>query len=864
MGSKGQSQDSSWVVLKFGGTSVSNLERWRNIHGIVQQRLDVGLRPMIVCSAASQVSNQLETVLTQAVSGEHTKTFDQIKTFHQGLAKELGVDFDATLSEALKALDRLIEGIALVRGVSPRVHAEVMSFGELLLTRIGCAYLHQAGLNVGWRDARQWLQSIDDPVLNEQAGYLLARCNADYDASLVKTLNNEKENVLITQGFIAKNARGETVLLGRGGSDVSAAYLAAKMGAKTCEIWTDVPGIYTANPQQIPEARHLRYLDYDEAQEIASMGGNILHPSCVGPVKRAKIPLHVKFTQAPDREGTVVSHESDQNSVQIKSILTKHGILLFSIETTRMWHQVGFLSDVFQCFKNHGLSIDLLSTSESTVTVSLDRSASLKQVGVIDALLADLNQFARVKTIGPCASISLVGRNIRAILHKLGGVFELFESQQIHLLSQAANDLNLTFVVDEEQAARIAKQLHNVLIDQNPMSQYLSKSWQEEFEQHVQRATPWWEKDREKLLALAEGQSPLYVYDQDTLLQQAKKILSCDAIDNVFFAMKSNGNTGILKQFYQAGLNFECVSPQEVDAVLKLFPDIDHHRILFTPNFAAREEYEKALELGIYLTVDSLYPFQHWPEIFSGKEILVRIDPGHGAGHHKFVITGGEASKFGIPIAQLDEVREISEKNNIKIMGLHVHSGSGILQADNWLGSAELLTSLLEKFPDVSILNLGGGLGVPERPGELPLDVKALNESLKTIKGEYPKLAFWLEPGRYLVAESGVILAKVTQIKEKGDNYFVGIETGMNSLIRPALYGSYHEIVNLSRLNKPKKMLANIVGPICESGDTLGYSRLLPETKEGDIILIANTGAYGHVMSSHYNKRPPAKECFPS
>ena len=155
---------------------------------------------------------------------------------------------------------------------------------------------------------------------------------------------------------------------------------------------------------------------------------------------------------------------------------------------------------------------------------------------------------------------------------------------------------------------------------------------------------------------------------------------------------------------------------------------------------------------------------------------------------------------------------------------------------------------------------MGGGLGIAEKPGQQPLDLKALDASLLAVKSRFAEIIFWLEPGRYFVADGGIILAKVTQCKEKGKVKFVGIETGMNSLIRPALYGAYHEIVNLSRFNDEKTEFAHIVGPICESGDTLGYDRLLPKTYENDIMLIANTGAYGYCMSSHYNLRPPAQE----
>ena len=160
------------------------------------------------------------------------------------------------------------------------------------------------------------------------------------------------------------------------------------------------------------------------------------------------------------------------------------------------------------------------------------------------------------------------------------------------------------------------------------------------------------------------------------------------------------------------------------------------------------------------------------------------------------------------------------------------------------------------------MINVGGGLGVAENNNQSPLNIGLVNQTLLQAKSAFPQLKIWLEPGRYLVAEAGVLLARVTQVKDKNSTIFIGLETGMNSLIRPALYGSYHEIVNLTRIYEPPAITAHIVGPICESGDILGYSRILPDTQEGDVFLIANTGAYGRVMSSHYNLRDPARECL--
>jgi diaminopimelate decarboxylase/aspartate kinase len=162
----------------------------------------------------------------------------------------------------------------------------------------------------------------------------------------------------------------------------------------------------------------------------------------------------------------------------------------------------------------------------------------------------------------------------------------------------------------------------------------------------------------------------------------------------------------------------------------------------------------------------------------------------------------------------------------------------------------------------VRVIDVGGGLGVPERSEQRGVDLAALDELLSTVRAEHPQLDLWLEPGRYLAANCGVLLARVTQLKAKGGLRFVGIATGMNSLIRPALYGAYHEIANLTRLDEPATELVSVVGPICESADVLGHDRLLPPCLEGDVLLIANAGAYGRTMSSEYNLRPPAEELF--
>ena len=307
-------------------------------------------------------------------------------------------------------------------------------------------------------------------------------------------------------------------------------------------------------------------------------------------------------------------------------------------------------------------------------------------------------------------------------------------------------------------------------------------------------------------------------------------------------------------------MDFECVSPGEVEWLEEVLPGLDQGRILFTPNFAPRDEYAWAIERGLQLTLDNLYPLQAWPDLFKGQRLFVRIDPGQGRGHHEHVKTAGVHAKFGIPRFEVAELRKLVAEVGAEVIGIHAHSGSGILDPNNWRTVAGELVQIAEQFPAVETIDLGGGLGVPEKPGDKAIDLSTVDATLAEIRQTYPRYKLWLEPGRYIVSQAGVLLTRVTQTKGKGEMRYVGVGTGMNSLIRPALYGAYHEIVNLTRADQAPSETVTVVGPICETGDRLGSDRLLPRTEEGDVILIANAGAYGYVMSSRYNMREVAQE----
>jgi diaminopimelate decarboxylase/aspartate kinase len=240
--------------------------------------------------------------------------------------------------------------------------------------------------------------------------------------------------------------------------------------------------------------------------------------------------------------------------------------------------------------------------------------------------------------------------------------------------------------------------------------------------------------------------------------------------------------------------------------------------------------------------------------------VFLRIDTGFGRGHHHHVRTAGTQAKFGVPLDQIDTLLSLAAKHGVNIVGLHAHSGSGIFDVANWSEVARCLLKLAERLPQLGAIDVGGGLGVPDGHDQPALDLHQLDAVLGAARQARPDVALWIEPGRYLVAAAGALIARVTQLKTKDEVRYVGIATGMNSLIRPALYGAWHEIVNLTRLDEPATEIAHVVGPICESADFLGHDRLLPPTREGDVLLIANVGAYGHSMSSRYNLRAPATE----
>jgi diaminopimelate decarboxylase/aspartate kinase len=862
----------AWVVLKFGGTSVSRRHRWDTIGRLAKKRMDesdaraASTRVLVVVSALSGVTNELTAIanIGAADARDIAARIDALVERHRAFCAELDLDPDAVLGERLAIL-RALGSDARAAARALDWQADVLAQGELLSSTLGAAYLRAQGLDFGWCDARDWLSAVSLPNASAWAQRLSVNCRYLGEEGFRERFAAQPARMLISQGFIARHDDGGTAILGRGGSDTSAAYFGALLKAKRVEIWTDVPGMFSANPREVPDARLLARLDYAEAQEIATTGAKVLHPRSIAPCRDAGVAMAILDTERPDLPGTRIDG-SAATVPGVKAISRRNGIVLVSMESMGMWQQVGFLADVFERFKRHGLSIDLIGSSETNVTVSLDPSENLVSSDVLAELSADLAEVCRVKVIAPCAAITLVGRGMRSLLHKLSDVWATFGRERVHLISQSSNDLNLTFVIDEVDADGLLNELHGELIRGGAMpvqdASVFGPSWTEIAHGRPEREAAWWRSRAGDLIAHAAAGTPRYVYHLPTVRERARMLRETAAIDRRFYALKANAHPDILRLLEVEGFGFECVSLAEVQHVFATLPALDPARVLFTPSFAPRDEYRIALDRGVNVTVDSVEALQRWPEVFRGRALWLRLDLGRGDGHHEKVRTGGAEAKFGLPLAKVDAFVAEARRLDAKIVALHAHLGSGIDNPAHWREVHADLASLAEQIGTVDTLDIGGGLPVPYTPESRPFDVAAWRSGLDEIKAAYPGFRLAVEPGRYLVAEAGALLVRVTQVIEKDGLRRIGVDGGMNALVRPAMYDAYHGIHNLSRLDDDAVAAFDVVGPICESSDVFGRARMLPAaTAEGDVVLIADAGAYGMAMANTYNLRAlPAEE----
>jgi diaminopimelate decarboxylase len=353
--------------------------------------------------------------------------------------------------------------------------------------------------------------------------------------------------------------------------------------------------------------------------------------------------------------------------------------------------------------------------------------------------------------------------------------------------------------------------------------------------------------------------SPLYLYDSAKMIEQYKSMMNAfsDTRVKINYACKALTNINVLKLFRSLGSGLDAVSIQEVELGLKA--GYKPEDIIYTPNCVSLEEIELAVEQGVRINIDNISILEQFGDKYGNKvPVCIRINPHIMAGGNTKISTGHIDSKFGISIYQLTHVQRVVEANKMVVEGLHMHTGSDILDIDVFMNGARIIFDTAKEFPDLQYLDLGSGFKVRYKEEDIYTDINALGKQLSERFNEFcteygKELTLIFEPGKFLVSEAGYFLAKVNVIKQTTATVFAGLDTGLNHLIRPMFYDSYHHIINVSKPNN-KPRIYTVVGYICET-DTFGWNRKISEISEGDILCFKNTGAYCFQMASNYNSR---------
>ena len=353
--------------------------------------------------------------------------------------------------------------------------------------------------------------------------------------------------------------------------------------------------------------------------------------------------------------------------------------------------------------------------------------------------------------------------------------------------------------------------------------------------------------------------APVYVYNGEKIVSQYERLINAFKPLNikVKYACKALNNSSILKLLQKHGCGLDTVSINEV--LLGLRAGFTPNDIIFTPNCVSIEEIQEAVKLGVHINIDNISILEQFGSIYGNTvPCCIRVNPHILAGGNAKISTGHIDSKFGISVHQMRHVARVVKSSNIHVNGLHMHTGSDILDAGVFLQGAEILFDAAKDFTELDFIDFGSGFKVAYKPNDITTDIEELGKSLSNRFTEFCKeygkdLELWFEPGKFLVSESGYFLVKANVIKQTTATVFVGVNSGLNHLIRPMLYDSYHHIVNLSN-PEGKERIYTVVGYICET-DTFAWDRKLNEVSEGDILCFLNAGAYGITMSSNYNAR---------
>jgi diaminopimelate decarboxylase/aspartate kinase len=443
-------------VLKFGGTSVAGRPQWETIASLAKVRRSEGFRVLLVCSAVAGVTDRLNTLACKPDSEE---LLEELLDTHRKLGRELEVDEQNWLPESRRQFQKCLQDLSHEPG--PQFRAALLAMGEWLSTKIGCCFLRQH-LDATWVDVRDALEIFHEKDLSPARQWLSASCRAAEAPGLAGRWS-ALSPVLITQGFVARTRAGETALLGRGGSDTSAALLAGRLCAERLEIWTDVPGLFSADPHLINEARLLTEVDYAEALEMAASGASVVHPRSIRAAAATKTPVVIRDLNRRRVLGTRIGRRvSDEAG--IKTVTCQEQMAVILLQNLDARFEVGFLAGVFDIFRHRGISIDLVATSETTTTVAINCQTNHLGDDELDDLVEDLASRCKVTLFKQCVCVNLVGRGARMALSRLQDVMKYFQEHPLLMVSQSANDLCLSLLVNSGEHESLLKSAHRALI----------------------------------------------------------------------------------------------------------------------------------------------------------------------------------------------------------------------------------------------------------------------------------------------------------------------------------------------------------------------------------------------------------------
>ncbi len=448
------------IVLKFGGTSIQDAAAMQQAIAIISTRLP--RRPIVVASAMAQITDTLiqigqlacernedhaKELIEEVVSKRHHEAITQL--IHDSSRRK---SIENTVEKYLGEIKALVHGLAILGELSPRSLDSLTSYGERLSTLVLWAAMQQSGLNTELVDARQVIVTDD---YYTKATPLMEISESRAKEILLPVV--EQGNVPVIQGFIGSTTKGVTTTLGRGGSDYSAAIIGALIRAQEIEIWTDVDGIMTADPKLVTQARLLDTVTFQEASELAYFGARVLHPSTILPAIENDIPVHVYNTKRPESPGTnIVSRKNSiHQSGQIKSIAYKKGITVINVYSTRMLLAHGFLKSIFEVFDEFQTPVDLLSTSEVNVSLTIDDDNRL------EGIVSELKKFSVVTVERNRAIICIVGEEMRHTPGIAARVFSAVQDVNVNMISQGASEINLSFVVSESNVPTVVRKLHH-------------------------------------------------------------------------------------------------------------------------------------------------------------------------------------------------------------------------------------------------------------------------------------------------------------------------------------------------------------------------------------------------------------------